>query len=522
VEQGRRKRIVLGGLMGITLLMASCGRSCGRHPQDNIGLGSSNPTEGPFFLSQPITFCWERPLNLRRGTAQILVDSSGSMTGFSHAIPPLVTWIEHGISQVQQSSMEVENSRLCQFNQRIGIAECTPSGKQPSQFRAFGNTNLHDAIRAAKDYGLTFILTDGVAATGGQGAGDCANGVDAACVARSLKEVVHDRATTGEGLDTGIWVMPLLANYDGVFYTEEQIVPADFRPEETIKQVRVDVETEAVIQNPHTGSDGRLEFNYRGPRALLLIVIARWSDVGRNAVQALWERSEYLSVRRIEEMKRFSSGTATFSPIELYPGFLNQVKWKTLQEPQNPSEAKGTMDAALKADPKYPTIGITCPQRDTGEGVYKLSGISSEAGRVSGCAPIRMLPAFDFQFRTARAEDENALSRFLTSYQRSGDSYTELRLNLACTMSNPRPCASNPVTIQWTAFMNYMGAADGLASSDDSHPVQQQIKNISTVSPSREPHRIFAFSTTLEDFYREVGQDQRSIILADLNICHGP
>jgi hypothetical protein len=473
-------------------------------------------------MNKPVNFCWEKPPNLRRGDAQILVDSSGSMTGFSQTIPQIVTWVQHGLSQVQQSSMTMENSRLCQFNQRIGIADCTPSARQLVQFKAFANTNLHDAIRSAKDYGLTFILTDGIAATSGLGAGDCANGVDAACVARSLKEVVQYPTITGEDLDAGIWVMPLLANYNGAFYTEEKIATADFRPEEAIKQIRSDVDTQALIENPRIDANGRLEFDYRGPRALLLIVIARWSDVGRNAVQALWERSEYMSVQRIDGMNGFTSPIATFSPIELYPGFLNQITWRTLQEPQDPSEVKGTMDAVLKADAKNPAIGITCPQKDTGEAVYRLSGVTADTGRVSGCAPINMLPPFDFRFRTARENEQDTLSQFLTSYQQSDGSYTELRLNLACTMNNPRPCGTNPVTVQWTAFMNYMGAADGLASSDESQTVYQQVKNISTVSPSHEPHRVYAFSTTLENFYREVGKEQRSIVLANLRICHGP
>jgi hypothetical protein len=434
----------------------------------------------------------------------------------------LVTWIQHGVSQVQKSSMEVESSRICQFNKSIGIADCTAAGKQLPTFKAFGNTNLQDAISASDGYGLTFIVTDGEADNGGLGTGDCARGVDAACLARALREVTHARATTGEETDTGIWIMPLLATYDGTFYTDERIAPTDFRPEETVQKIRGDINAEAVIQNPRTGSDGSLEFTYRGPRTLLLIVIARWSEVGRNAVQALWESSEYLGVKRIEEVKEFSSGMATLPPIELYPGFLNQVKWNSLQEPQDPSEAKGTMDAVLKNGSGNTVIGVTCPRKDTGSGVYKLSGVSVEAGRASGCAPIRMLPGFDFSLTSASPADEGDLTHFLNGYERSGDSYTDLRLDLACSMANPRPCGLNPVKARWTATMNYAAAADGLASDAGDHPIHRQIKNISTVSPSREPHRVFAFSSTLENFYREVGKDQKSIVLGELDICHGP
>ena len=69
-----------------------------------------------------------------------------------------------------------------------------------------------------------------------------AGGVDAACVARALKEVIHAQSPEGNDLDRGIWVIPLLANYDGTFYTEEPIFPTNFNAEETIKQVRADID----------------------------------------------------------------------------------------------------------------------------------------------------------------------------------------------------------------------------------------------------------------------------------------
>jgi hypothetical protein len=70
--------------------------------------------------------------------------------------------------------------------------------------------------------------------------------------------------------------------------------------------------------------------------------------------------------------------------------------------------------------------------------------------------------------------------------------------------------------------MNYAKTADALADNKASSAVPQSIKNLSTAHPSREPHRIFAFSATLEAFYREVTQDQRSVVLSNLDICHKP
>jgi hypothetical protein len=447
------------------------------------------------------------------------------MIGFQHEIPPLLNWLRHGVSQVQQSAMNVQNTRLCQFSEAFsesgGLANCTDLGAGMSEYEISGNTNLHQAIRSAKDYELTYIITDGVAATGGKGASDCAGGVDAACIARALREVIHAQSPEGNDLDRGIWVIPLLANYDGTFYTEEPIFPTNFNAEDTIKQVRADIGVNAVVQNPGSGPDGRLQFKYQGPRSMLLIVIARWADVGRASVQALWERAEYLGVSRIEEMKQFSSELACFSPIEVYPGFLNQVRWEKLKSEDDPTLRHGTMDATLNTASKQ-SIVLECPKDGSGQDLYSLSGSTSSSGQIAGCVPIRLLPALTFGFRSVDPKDDVVLHQNLLAYESSGGAYEGVKICLACTNGVPRPCEENPISVQWTAYMNYAKTADALADNKASSAVPQSIKNLSTAHPSREPHRIFAFSATLEAFYREVTQDQRSVVLSNLDICHKP
>jgi hypothetical protein len=514
----RRERWLLVFLSWI-LIVGSCARRPARNSDDGQHFPSPSET---VFMEQPVSFCWQRPLQPKRGSVQILIDSSGSMVGFQPSLPPLVNWVQHSISQLQQTTLAVENSRVCQFSQGNGIYNCTNFSQAPIAYRAFGDTNLHEAIRSAKDYGLTFIITDGVAATGSRGVGDCAAGVDAACVARALRDVIHAQSPEGEDIDRGLWIVPLLATYDGTFFTEEPIVPSNFQLADTIQQIRADigVQAQAVVQDPRTGYDGRLIFGYRGPRSMLLIVIARWADVGRAAVQALWERTDYLGVQRIEQMKGFSSGLATFSPIEVYPGFVNSVRWTKLQQ-SDTSPTRGTMDVYLETDTTTKSyISMTCPKNGSGEGVYGLSGTTTTADQRSGCVPIRLLPAFSFRFRTVNPEDDSELSQFLKGYELQGTSYTDLKLHLACTMTKPRPCGEKPISVQWMAYMSYKKAADGLAAPEGGHSVQQQIIDMSTAHPSREPHRIFAFSKTLEAFYREVEQDQRSIVLGSIDICH--
>lgn len=499
----------------ISLAFLSWCRSGNLQENTSQSDGGTNSSRS-VFIEQPVTYCWKKSMQLKKGNVQVLIDSSGSMVGFQQIIPNLIEWTKHSVSQLQQSSLEVENSRVCQFNMGMGISKCASLSQPVLNFQASSDTNLHEAIRSAKDYGLTFILTDGVAATGSQGAKDCASGVDASCVARSLKEVIHSKLDNGDDVDRGIWVIPLISTYDGIFYTEEQINPNNFDSAETINHIKSDIDTPCVVQDPKAGNDNRLTFKYRGPRTMLLIIIAHWADVGRSAVQALWERTEYLGIQQIQQLRDYKNGVAAFSPIEVYPGFLNPVKWEKLQETDNPSEIEGTIDASLT---DKSTIEISCPKDGSGKSTYTLGG-NATPSQVSGCVQIGMLPAFDFKFSPASSENETEMSNFMEHYDWKDSSYDNLNLRLTCSMKSPRFCGSNPLALQWTVLANYGKAADGLAAGGDGSFVQKEISNLSTSHPSNEPHRIFAFSKTLESFYREITQDQRSIILANLSFCH--
>jgi hypothetical protein len=512
----RKFRLILN--LGLILAVASCGKSCSQKPSKLTGKNSSANTE-VVFIDQPISYCWDKPLQSKRGRVQVLIDTSGSMVGFANVLPSLTTWVQQGISQLQKSTMEIESSRICMFHQGQGIYNCTDFARQPGAFESSGNTNLHEAIRSAKDFELTFILTDGVAATGGQSEGDCARGVDAACVAKALQSFINPQSSTPDDADRGVWVIPVVARYNGKFYSEEPIVPANFQTKATIDQIRSDIGVEAVVQDPRAESNS-LVFNYQGPRAMLLIVLARWAEMGRAAVQAVWERTSLNSIERLKQMKGFSSSLGILEPIELYPGFLNTVQWKSLRESDEPGDRQGTMDALFESRQSKTSISLSCPKNGLGEGVYILAGPSSMVDRVSGCVPIRILPAFNFKFRSARDGDDADLAQVLAGVEREEGSYTDLRLRLACGQGTPRLCVQNPIAAQWVAYMNYAKAADGLASGKDEHSAQQQARTLSTDHPSREPHRIFALLQTLESFYREVSQDQRSLVLANIDFCH--
>jgi hypothetical protein len=509
------------------LLVAGTSLSCRR------GTGISavqHPAEaGPVLLEEPITYCWERPLRPYRGQVQILIDSSGSMTGFQQTVPNVVNWLQHGLSQLKTSTMDVQGFRLCQFSQAIasggGIGNCT-SGQNLPSYRPSANTNIHQAIRSAGEYGLSLIVTDGIAATGGRGASDCAAGVDASCVARSLRDALNVQPLGGERSDWGIWLVPLVANYQGTFYSEEPGSPASFRPEEVLQRLRADVGAqagaEALVQGARSASDGTLIYQYRGPRALVLIVIARWADVGRAAVQAFWEQAGSKGLQRIEQMKEYASDLACMRPIEVYPGFVNAVQWEALKAPESIKDVRGTIDASLDSRSDPARISVSCPQGGSGEGVFTLTGRTSTSNRSSGCVSVSLLPAVAFRLRAVEGSDAKSLDLIVKGSRSEKSDLTQIRMGLNCESAIGQECGKQSVDAQWAAEMDYGKAADGFAATDDAGAAHKYIRELSTVQPSREPHRIHSLSLMLESFYRELGRDKRSIALSRIQFCYKP
>ncbi|HWW73888.1 MAG TPA: hypothetical protein VNZ44_00745, partial [Pyrinomonadaceae bacterium] len=273
------------------------------------------------------------------------------------------------------------------------------------------------------------------------------------------------------------------------------------------------------VEQPRAGADGRLVFNYHGPRMMLLIVVARWADLGRAAVEALWERMEGLGVRRVEKMQDLASlseGVSSFPPIELYPGFRERVEWKALAETEEGEGRSGTMDVYFVRDGQ--SVEMSCPQGETGSARYTLSGESPQAGRVAGCVDIRVVPPFTFDLRPAAEGDD--LTQFVRGFEQEGDSYSKLRLGLYCDTSAPHSCRDNPLAARLVGLTHYGAAADALASADGSHAVLRHIAEISTEHPSAEPHRVYGLADTLEAFYRELSAERQTAVLAELKFCH--
>lgn len=496
----------------LVLVLSSSCQSCRPKPLNGQ---QPNGVKEVVFFDDAVSYCVQQRSAAEVGDVQVLIDGSGSMVGFDPKLPEIVKWSQHAVSAIHNSILNIRSSRVCTFREKEGVSGCTGMTGAVPRMQSRGDTNLHEAISSAKDYALTFVVTDGVAATGVRGKGDCATGVDAACVARSLVNWVHGGDTSE---DRGVWFVPLVAPYDGTFFTEEAITRESFRSEEAIQKIRSDIPLDASIQNPQTGPAGNLVYHYRGPRSLLLIVLAKKSEVGRAAIQALWERAEYLNVRQMSELRNYSDGIAALTPIEVGPGFLNKVRWSSLRESDRPGTLKGTLDAQKTGSAEKTTLEVNCPNTGENSGEYKLEG-SGTPTQVAGCVQIRVVPGVSFDLRPARPEDETSLRQFVKGFSLPTGSYSSLNLDLVCPSDSNRRCSSSPIPVQLVAFMRYAEAADRLASPGRPGSTIAALSNLSTAHPSLEPHRINALSLIVTLFYREIANDARSTVLSSFDIC---
>ncbi|HET7433489.1 MAG TPA: hypothetical protein VFN10_02115, partial [Thermoanaerobaculia bacterium] len=424
-----------------------------------------------------------------------------------------VSWIDLAVSRLRRDSLDVEAASLCQFSQEIGIGQCSDRLQLATAFATRGSTNLHDAIAEAAHNDLAFILTDGVAAAGAAASGDCASSVDAACVARALKDALHPTDETRGDSDRGIWIIPLVAPYDGVFYTERKIAVTEFNQEQTDERIHADVRSDVAIQNPKVDKAGNLNFVYRGPRAMLLIVIARWTDLGRAAMAALADVRGQADVDAIDALNGYRNGTAALTPIEVYPGIARPVSWAKSET----DEDAGSIDAALTGN----TIGLQCVENGVNETTQTIDVEQQQESGRGECAAIWTLPGFNFRLHAARPDNDVMLASFITRYAPGNPlaAKSQLKLRLRCGPDQGRPCNSNPVRVNYTASANYGETSKTLSAATPSGPFKT-IADISTLHPDVEPHRIFAFTNTLKIFYDQMAAEQYRVSIGELALCN--
>ena len=435
-------------------------------------------------------FCAPAKLPVRNGSAQVLFDDSGSMRGYQSILPALALWSEQALSQVRQYGMEWTKTRGCYFSKARPLNSCATPKLAPYSFRGAASTTLNQAIDSAEQHDLTLIFTDGAGASG-DGVGDCATGVDAACVARAMARSLMPRPGDPQGAGGGIWLIPLVATYDGPLYTEQPLDITRFDGEAITQRVSSETAANARIRDPKRDANGLVYYNYHGPRAFLAMVLARNVIVGRAFVAALVARMQFAQIQTLDSVRAYQSGLTAMRPIEIFPGASAPAAFvrSRVLEP-----VCLTLDARFQAPAK---LWITCAnQRD--DAVVRLDAQVDPPS--SDCVSIMQLPQLSAELRMP------ADAKLIRDFSWGGsmaDPARPLSLSMTLSCSKNWPLAKGKCqAAAWELGRDFPATAAALVATKPLSPALTLIQSLSASEVASVPHRIFQLQETLEKFYR--------------------
>jgi len=507
-----RRRFAPGLVCSALAFALSCARPC------RIDLGETQPE---LEVVSEAFYCPETPASPQFARVQILADSSGSMNGFKAAVPPLQSWMRQSVSLLLGNFLDLRSFRACYFNQDIGIGGCSQGFTQAQPpFKVGGDTNLHQAILSAADVDLSFIITDGVAFTGG-GTGNCAGGVDAACVGRSLIRVLKDYQVEQQGPAGGVWVVPLVAHFAGIFPTEQQVRPEDFHASDVQDKVQQETGQLVEIKKPRLGPGGQLIYDYQGPKVMFLLVIARQVNLGRAAIRALSQQMAMSGVKAVASFTEAKEGPAAFRPVEVFPGTLPQSKWRGANLLYEPGSRQRSRCGAIQHtwDRQSAKVQLECPE---GNAELLLSLPLDRQDSPARCVHIGLFAPFRLALepRDAAQGKRSLLKDFRASWANS-----QVLLHLQCIDSPQAGQGGGGLeTYRWTLRPDIAKAADCLAqplAAGCPKDTVDLLLQVSSENPAYQPHRAFGLAPTLKFFLNEARTLSSDPAIAEVSFSLG-
>lgn len=461
-------------------------------------------------VPEAVRYCRPARLQSRSASAQVLVDSSASMQGFPNLLGPFQEWNQQALSYARSYGMAWQQQRYCFFRAGAGVAPCS-NGKFPaSAIPAAGNTNLDEAINAARNFDLTVILTDGVAATGRQ-TKDCAGGVDPACVARSLWAAIQPAPGSSQDTFGGLWIVPMASLYEGPYYTDKVLPTGSFNSSMVQESVRRDTGGVARVDKTFLDKSGRLAYEYHGPRALVVLVLSKDAELGRAVVGALAARRAETPIEAISSLKDFRAGLAAMPPIEVYPGYVPQLTWRKAALGRNADGLNaicGAMDVAFDEQANLLRLG---PTGDPDQAIVDLRG--ELPAQMADCAEIAQLPVLQVHRSNPARMD------FVRAAEWKPLTQPMVQLQIEARKGHGAACGDDAPILQWRMAPDFAASADRLASNESK--TAGMVDTIASDDSVNDPHRIYGLREMLVKFYRECLQahDPVESMLAQVRIC---
>ncbi len=468
-------------------------------------------SQAPSGLTE-VLYCPKPSVSDAKVTAQFLIDDSGSMQGFRAHMPALSVWAEQAASQFRHVGIAPTIGRACYFSAQRPLEECRGGRWDPGAFRGVGDTVLHTAVRSASDYDLTFIITDGASAAG-DASGDCAGGVDPACVARSFAATLMPRPGEPPAVKRGIWFIPLIAPFRGPLFTEQYGVPGSVNPSAIAGRIASEMGTVARVSSPRQDAKGLLLYNYEGPRALLVLVLARDVELGRTFLAALETRREFSQIGKLRLPAEYRGGVAALPAVEVYPGLAPRLEWDRVR----PDDAAAQCGSVTATAAGKSSVRLDCSPSPSKANLY----FSASAPPVtSDCIVLQSLPV-------PRPELQDTYGKKIVGPYAWLGSQTDPRrpltlgVQVQCREEWNIPCSSSPARATWIVNHDYRASASALspASKEATSPVRL-VQSLSAPAVLDAPHRIFQLSETLEKFYlNAAGMGPHSSRVTSIQFC---
>jgi|SRR5271157_356711 len=517
---------VIGLLLGM-MAWVSCSQP---PPPPSCELYLPSTTANPEWIEE-VRNCPKQPPTPSFARVQLLIDNSGSMSGFQNVMPTVQLWLRQSLSSLLGSHTAIKApSRACYFNQRLGIGDCVDlAGNFGGGFKPFvasANTNFHDAILSARNFDITVIATDGVDFTG-SGTGNCAGGIDASCVAGSLSEVLRIYDLSGTQDAGGAWLVPIVSGFSGTYYTEQNIRVQDFNQSEVSESVRNEVRQDIRIEDVQQRHSGELTYTYRGPREWFLLVIARPAALGRATVHSLWGQANKPGIYPVEDISSWRDGLGVFRPVEIFPGYLPRSTLASFQLLGIDGKVSGEEVPGKTYCPTIdigwsPTANISSPASEIsigsvtqGEALRRLTLFREEPP--SQCSPLSMIMPFQMQLEGRAIGNSSApIHAYSLSWN---EGRIDLHLVGDAKSQLPECKSSTETEMAWVAEASYDKAADCLISDGCISSSSVLIRKLNGHNTATEPHRIFGLLPTVQAFLNRSSGKSQKLKLAEFRLC---
>jgi hypothetical protein len=446
---------------------------------------------------------------------QVLIDASGSMTGFSRSdsIAPLVNLAERAASGLTSADFSLRVTRTAIFNRAVGVQTVGPSSGI-SSYNIGSDTNLDVAVDQASEADLTIIITDGVPFSGGGRAGDCVSGADTGCVARRLQEFV------ARNPDCGIWAVPAVGQYEGPFSTEGQPVPTDAA---YVSRVLANIRGVFPKADPDMRLGGATggTLAYKGPKYLLNLVLSKKHQLGRAYLRSWMELLEPLRLARL------SDDVSTFDPSahrlgilrasEIYPGLIPDLSSVSVSEPNDRSIDAGTIDYRFSTAGKAPRLEVECVEGEAGR--LPLKVLFAPPSRLAGCEGAHVLPFTRVYLKIEESPqgESRATSSFLADARLAGGTGGyEALTSFACTSAQTGSPCDTPATLVLRAGSDYEATAAVLGAAGSIAGLPPLIQ-LSTDNLPEEPYGVLGLRSLVAQFYRGLAsKDSPPLALVEL------